>query len=77
MFDLNALMYGNTDGIHIDLPEDLGNRLVENSTDAMRLHVETAVYLYGPNPTSEQIDEAVAINVMYIKQRMTEAIDLL
>lgn len=72
MIDFNALINADISGIDIELPEDLGDRLVEVMLQQTQLVDETAVALYGPEPTPEQLSEAGILIVLYAKKRLAE-----
>lgn len=73
--DLNALVTGDISDIDIQLPEELGQRIMQSARNNALLSKETATYLYGPNPTAEQEQETVAIIALYMRKRMEEMDD--
>lgn len=70
--DLNALLTCDISGIDIQLPEELGQRIMQNVRNQVLLNAETAMYLYGPNPTAEQAEETATIVALYVRKRLEE-----
>lgn len=70
--DMNEIINADLTGIDIELPEEIGEKAMELAMMSAQLQVETVAYLYGPEPTEEQIGEAVTILALYLMKRMDE-----
>jgi hypothetical protein len=70
--DMNKIMNADLTGVEIELPEEIGEKAMEIAMKAAELEMELIAYLYGSEPTEEQITEAATILALYLVKRIDE-----